>query len=112
MPGGAGARTPRGRQQDEYDRMGQQRTSPPPSRNGSPVKRTGFSSRVVERSGPGATRSIGRPADEIDRSGVVTRASNRTDGYSDRGPSWAASGPPSDGKSRAPRSYEDRGGQT
>jgi hypothetical protein len=56
-----------------------------------------------------AKRSAGRPADEIDRSTVKTSASHRTDHYTDRGPSWAAGGPQSDGKSRAPRSYNGHG---
>jgi len=84
MPGGRDARVLRGRPNPERpDDYG---------RNGSPSA---------------ATRVAGRPADEIDRSGVKTWASNRADHYRDRGPSWAAGGPPSDGRSRAPRSYED-----
>jgi hypothetical protein len=100
---GRDATRPRNRKPDQYDRMGDQRTSPAPARNGSPSApdKMGYVGGVktTPGSGEGATRSVGRHPDEVDRSGVKTWASNRTDHFTGPGPSGASGGP------RAPRNH-------
>jgi hypothetical protein len=110
MPGGGmDAHRPKGRKSDQYDRMGNQRTSPAPSRNGSPNDQSKHLHKSTRKGvGEGATRTISTAPDEIARSTVKTGASQRTDHYTDRGRSWATGGPAPDGKSRSARSYTDK----
>jgi hypothetical protein len=109
MAGGRDARTMRGRpnppRPDDYGRSGS------PSYPSARSNVGGVS--VRKGAGMGATVTVSRPPDVIDRAvRVRTSASSRTDSYGDFGPSWTTGGPAPDGKSRAPRSYTDPGRQT
>jgi hypothetical protein len=82
-------------------------------RNGSPTYPSKMGNvggmKTVPGVGAGASRSFGRRPDEIDRAGVKTSGSVRTDNYTDRGRTWTTGGP-SPGRSYAPRSYSDKDG--
>ena len=105
MSGGDGSRRMRGfpnpPRPDDHHRV-------PDTSNGAPIyprKTAKVGDVKVTRTGIDAVRQVSRPPDELERSGVTTWASERRDHYTDRGPSWAGSGPQSP---RASRSYEDR----
>jgi hypothetical protein len=78
-------------------------------RQGSPIRPDKFdtvSGQKVTKTGIGATRTVDRKFDEIDRSRVSTPASIRSDFYTDRPRSEATGGPlPQDGP-RGARSYD------
>lgn len=106
MPGGRDAKRLHGRKEEVYDRMGRQRTSPAPSRNGSPDYPSAAGNvggMKTVKTGIGATRSIGRRPDECSRSFEfpVGRHDHQFTKISE-----AASGPPSP-RNHAVR-YEDK----
>jgi hypothetical protein len=93
VSGGLDAKTPRGTRPDQYDRMGNQKTSPAPARNGSP-------------SYPSVKMMGNRPnqgGHEIERSGVKTWASERVSRYT--GPDGT-----NNHRGRGPIRYEDKQG--
>src|SRR6266699_3158273 len=91
---GFGATRPVNRRPDQYDRMGNQRTSAPPSRNGSPSYPS-----IKVRDNP----------DEIARSGCLPHKPGASERVSKtgNGPSWATCGPAG---SRPPRRYQGPNG--
>ena len=85
-------------------------------RSGSPIRPDKFDTvgpaKVMKGVGAGASRTIDRKFDEIDRSRVSTSASVRSDFYTDR-PRSEASGGPASNKPRPAVPYDpDRKGPT
>src|SRR5262249_25587430 len=107
MPGGKDAKTLRGKSPNSVG-PGNYGRRPSPSY---PAKSaTMFKTPLKASSGPGASREVSRPPDEVDRvaPGRETSAANRHDHFGSAGRSGSTGGPPPQAGSRKPRSYQDQ----